>query len=92
MLQLNEVVAFVLACISALFLFFHRDLAERSLEFRPLLFAFGFVFIALVATNLEALTLPAVFQLVEHFALAAAGMCLFWQVVSSKPPSEDLSE
>jgi hypothetical protein len=75
MLQVNEVVALVLACISALFLFFHRDLARRSQEFRPLLFAFGFVFLALVATNLEAVVLRHFFLLLEHFALAAAGMC-----------------
>lgn len=89
MLQVNEVVALVLACISALFLFFHRDLARRSQEFRPLLFAFGFVFLALVATNLEALSYYGFFQTLEHFALAAAGLCLFWQVVSFKPLSEE---
>lgn len=89
MLQVNEVAAFVLACISALFLFFHRDLAQRSREFRPLLFSFGFVFIAIVATNLETVSYYGFFQILEHFALAAAGMCFFWQVVSFKPPSEE---
>ena len=89
MLQLNEVVALVLACISALFLFFHRDLAMRSRDFRPLLYAFGFVFFAIVFTNAESLAMYSVFQVLEHCALAAAGMCLFWQVVSYRPPSEE---
>lgn len=75
----NEIVVFILGTVTLIFMVMVRGDLKRLPAATWLVASFMAAWIGWLATNLEHLIWPGLFNLVEHLAYAAnAGLLLYW--------------